>query len=202
MKEFDCRTATLEEVSSVHSSFRIPLDSGHRSLCGFAGWFDVHFKVRNVPTLWGFKKGSLLVLGQLCFAGERTMVSGCFKEWAVGVDLDSRLRKLVCCGLLSMIVKGCRLSCYAKLEQWLEILLVIWVTWLCGRDVQVILQIMKWNWPLLLVWTTPHTGASRYIYLLPIIWAIFPLWKVWFTIVPHAIPLWPAVWLSDWTAIW
>lgn len=44
VKEFDCRTATLEEVSSVNSSFRIPLDSGHRSLSGFAGWFDVHFK--------------------------------------------------------------------------------------------------------------------------------------------------------------
>lgn len=51
VKEFDCRTATLEEVSSVNSSFRIPLDSGHRSLCGFAGWFDVHFKVCNVPTV-------------------------------------------------------------------------------------------------------------------------------------------------------
>lgn len=52
VKEFDCLTATLEEVSSVRSAFRYPLDPGHSKLCGFAGWFDVHFKVWSLHLLW------------------------------------------------------------------------------------------------------------------------------------------------------
>ena len=45
VKEFDCLKATLEEVSVVRSQFRIPVDSGNLKIAGFAGWFDVHFKV-------------------------------------------------------------------------------------------------------------------------------------------------------------
>ncbi|KAG6549207.1 hypothetical protein Mapa_009193 [Marchantia paleacea] len=44
IKEFDCLTTTMEEVSSVRSSFKLPFHPGHSRLCGFAGWFDVHFK--------------------------------------------------------------------------------------------------------------------------------------------------------------
>jgi hypothetical protein len=46
VKEFDCLKATLEEVSVVRSQFRIPIDSGNLKIAGFAGWFDVHFRVR------------------------------------------------------------------------------------------------------------------------------------------------------------
>lgn len=44
--EFDCLKATLEETASVRSQFRIPIDNGGPKLAGFAGWFDVHFRVR------------------------------------------------------------------------------------------------------------------------------------------------------------
>lgn len=46
VKEFDCLTATLDETASVRSQFRIPIDSGNAKIAGFAGWFDVHFRVR------------------------------------------------------------------------------------------------------------------------------------------------------------
>lgn len=45
VKEFDCLKATLEEVSVVQSQFRIPVDNGNLKIDGFAGWFDVHFRV-------------------------------------------------------------------------------------------------------------------------------------------------------------
>ncbi|CAM6100257.1 unnamed protein product [Calypogeia fissa] len=44
VKEFDCLTCTMEEIERVYSRFRIPLHPGHSRVCGFAGWFDVHFK--------------------------------------------------------------------------------------------------------------------------------------------------------------
>lgn len=44
VKEFDCRTATLHDVASVHSSFQMRLWESGMKLSGFAGWFDVHFK--------------------------------------------------------------------------------------------------------------------------------------------------------------
>jgi len=44
--EYDCLKATLEETAIVRSQFRIPLDSGGAKMAGFAGWFDVHFRVR------------------------------------------------------------------------------------------------------------------------------------------------------------
>lgn len=44
VKEFDCLTATLKDVASVNSAFRIALSGSHLKVSGFAGWFDVHFK--------------------------------------------------------------------------------------------------------------------------------------------------------------
>lgn len=44
VKEFDCLTATLKDVAGVRSSFRMVLRESLSKLCGFAGWFDVHFK--------------------------------------------------------------------------------------------------------------------------------------------------------------
>ncbi|KAH7446750.1 hypothetical protein KP509_01G072300 [Ceratopteris richardii] len=46
IKEFDCLTATVQDVASVHSSFQVELEEGHSKISGFAGWFDVHFKGR------------------------------------------------------------------------------------------------------------------------------------------------------------
>lgn len=44
VKEFDCLTCTMEEIERVHSQFKITLHPGHSRVCGFAGWFDVHFR--------------------------------------------------------------------------------------------------------------------------------------------------------------
>lgn len=46
VKEFDCLTASLNDVASVHSPFQIELLEDQSKLCGFAGWFDVQFKGR------------------------------------------------------------------------------------------------------------------------------------------------------------
>eukprot|EP00249_Psilotum_nudum_P001873 c14613_g1_i1 orf=303-1472(-) len=52
IKEFDCHTAILEDVASVHSAFRIPFTAGPTKFCGFAGWFDVHFRgSQNNPAI-------------------------------------------------------------------------------------------------------------------------------------------------------
>lgn len=45
VKEFDCLTCTMEDIEKVHSRFKMPLHPGQSRVCGFAGWFDVHFKV-------------------------------------------------------------------------------------------------------------------------------------------------------------
>ncbi|KAJ7550704.1 hypothetical protein O6H91_07G113200 [Diphasiastrum complanatum] len=44
VKEIDCLKATLKDVASVFSPFKMPVTSQETRLCGFAGWFDVHFK--------------------------------------------------------------------------------------------------------------------------------------------------------------
>jgi hypothetical protein len=52
IKELDCLTCTKEDIELVKSSFRMPLlrpvDAAHSRICGFAGWFDVHFRVRQL----------------------------------------------------------------------------------------------------------------------------------------------------------
>ncbi|KAJ7299895.1 hypothetical protein O6H91_10G013300 [Diphasiastrum complanatum] len=44
VKEIDCHLATIEDISSVKSIFKIPFTKGQTKFCGLAGWFDVHFK--------------------------------------------------------------------------------------------------------------------------------------------------------------
>ena len=48
LKRLDLLTCTLEDITEVKASFRVALDlAGHPTgtrLCGFAGWFDVHFR--------------------------------------------------------------------------------------------------------------------------------------------------------------
>lgn len=46
VKEFDCLTATLEEVSVIQSQFKVPIGAANSKIAGFAGWFNVHFRVR------------------------------------------------------------------------------------------------------------------------------------------------------------
>ncbi|EFJ04382.1 hypothetical protein SELMODRAFT_267887 [Selaginella moellendorffii] len=43
VKEIDCSNATLQDIAAVKSRFSFTL-SGSDRLCGFAGWFDVHFR--------------------------------------------------------------------------------------------------------------------------------------------------------------
>lgn len=45
IKEIDCMTAKIDDIMTVRSEFtsNIYIDRGR--LCGFAGWFDVHFRV-------------------------------------------------------------------------------------------------------------------------------------------------------------
>ena len=45
VKELDCLTATLADVSGVYAPFRSVLRESDSTICGFAGWFDVHFRV-------------------------------------------------------------------------------------------------------------------------------------------------------------
>ncbi|MCL7036282.1 hypothetical protein MKW94_016603 [Papaver nudicaule] len=44
IKEMDCLTATVSEIRSVQASFSSLITEDRTRLCGFAGWFDVHFR--------------------------------------------------------------------------------------------------------------------------------------------------------------
>lgn len=44
VKEMDCKTATLEDISTVSSDFSMPVFPSSSEINGFAGWFDVQFK--------------------------------------------------------------------------------------------------------------------------------------------------------------
>lgn len=46
IKEIDCLTATVADIKEVRSEFSLSITSQDRiELCGFGGWFDVHFRV-------------------------------------------------------------------------------------------------------------------------------------------------------------
>lgn len=45
VKEIDCLTATVEDISKVRSKFSSSILIESTRLCGFGGWFDVHFRV-------------------------------------------------------------------------------------------------------------------------------------------------------------
>ncbi|KAM7509421.1 hypothetical protein LguiA_019874 [Lonicera macranthoides] len=44
IKEMDCLTVTVEEILSVEASISSTITGDDTRLCGFAGWFDVHFQ--------------------------------------------------------------------------------------------------------------------------------------------------------------
>nr|KJB54099.1 hypothetical protein B456_009G020400 [Gossypium raimondii] len=47
IKEIDCLTASVNDILEVKSSFSSAISMASTRLCGFAGWFDVHFRVRK-----------------------------------------------------------------------------------------------------------------------------------------------------------
>ncbi|CAN1216607.1 Protein arginine N-methyltransferase PRMT10, partial [Linum perenne] len=47
IKEIDCLTASVNDISEVRSNFSSSIDMENTILCGFAGWFDVHFRGRK-----------------------------------------------------------------------------------------------------------------------------------------------------------
>ncbi|XWS17175.1 hypothetical protein CRYUN_Cryun33cG0045500 [Craigia yunnanensis] len=47
IKEIDCLTATVNDILQVRSTFSSAISIEHTRLCGFAGWFDVHFRGRR-----------------------------------------------------------------------------------------------------------------------------------------------------------
>ncbi|KAA3490154.1 protein arginine N-methyltransferase PRMT10-like [Gossypium australe] len=47
IKEIDCLTASVNDILEVKSSFSSAISMAPTRLCGFAGWFDVHFRGRG-----------------------------------------------------------------------------------------------------------------------------------------------------------
>ena len=45
VKELDCSTATVNDILEVRSTILSSITGGSTRLCGFGGWFDVHFRV-------------------------------------------------------------------------------------------------------------------------------------------------------------
>eukprot|EP00244_Chara_vulgaris_P008433 TRINITY_DN3312_c0_g2_i2.p1 TRINITY_DN3312_c0_g2~~TRINITY_DN3312_c0_g2_i2.p1 ORF type:complete len:429 (-),score=61.18 TRINITY_DN3312_c0_g2_i2:460-1746(-) len=44
IKEIDCLTATISDISTVDADFSMPLFEGVNRVSGYSGWFDVHFR--------------------------------------------------------------------------------------------------------------------------------------------------------------
>ncbi|KAL3623998.1 Protein arginine N-methyltransferase prmt10 [Castilleja foliolosa] len=47
IKELDCLTTTIEDIRDVRSSISLSITAENSRLCGFGGWFDVHFRGSN-----------------------------------------------------------------------------------------------------------------------------------------------------------
>ncbi|WVZ20905.1 hypothetical protein V8G54_008227 [Vigna mungo] len=47
IKEIDCLTATVADIEKVRSNFSLSITMETAKLCGFGGWFDVHFRGRS-----------------------------------------------------------------------------------------------------------------------------------------------------------
>jgi len=45
IKEIDCLTATVDDIRNVIANFTLSINMDRIRLSGFAGWFDVHFRV-------------------------------------------------------------------------------------------------------------------------------------------------------------
>jgi type I protein arginine methyltransferase len=47
IKEIDCLTATVDEIREVRAQVMLPISLDGARLAALAGWFDVHFRVRQ-----------------------------------------------------------------------------------------------------------------------------------------------------------
>ena len=47
VKEMDCLTATVSEIEEVRCNVTSVINGQNTRLCGFGGWFDVHFRVSS-----------------------------------------------------------------------------------------------------------------------------------------------------------
>lgn len=47
VKEIDCLTATVDEILTIKANFSSLISMENTRFCGFAGWFDVHFRGRG-----------------------------------------------------------------------------------------------------------------------------------------------------------
>ncbi|KAJ7978874.1 putative Arginine N-methyltransferase [Quillaja saponaria] len=47
LKEIDCLTASVSDILKVRSKFALSITTENTKLCGFGGWFDVHFRGRT-----------------------------------------------------------------------------------------------------------------------------------------------------------
>ncbi|KAK7354294.1 hypothetical protein VNO80_19753 [Phaseolus coccineus] len=47
IKDIDCLTATVADIEKVRSNFSLSITIENTKLCGFGGWFDVHFRGRS-----------------------------------------------------------------------------------------------------------------------------------------------------------
>ncbi|RDY02955.1 Protein arginine N-methyltransferase PRMT10 [Mucuna pruriens] len=47
IKEIDCLTAIVADIEKVRSNFSLSITMENTKLCGFGGWFDVHFRGRS-----------------------------------------------------------------------------------------------------------------------------------------------------------
>ncbi|KAJ0701790.1 putative methyltransferase [Helianthus annuus] len=47
LKEIDCLTVTVDDILKVEASISSTINREDTWLCGFGGWFDVHFKGRT-----------------------------------------------------------------------------------------------------------------------------------------------------------
>lgn len=45
LKEIDCLTVTVEDILKVEAIVSSTITKDDTRLCGFGGWFDVHFNV-------------------------------------------------------------------------------------------------------------------------------------------------------------
>ena len=58
IKEIDCLTVTVNDILNVRASISSSISAEETRFCGFAGWFDVHFRVSStfsVPHCDGLK---------------------------------------------------------------------------------------------------------------------------------------------------
>ena len=56
VKELDLNKISVEEIKGLNEEFNLKVDypgdaSGEVQIAGFCGWFDVHFRVRELPTV-------------------------------------------------------------------------------------------------------------------------------------------------------